>query len=462
MDDVSFPDSYPMVLKRLKQLERKLERSPELYRNVRKQIEEYQTKEYAHEATEEELRTADPKKVWYLPLNVVLNPKKPDKVRLIWDAAAMVQGISLNSMLLKGPDLLVPLVSVLLNFRERRIAFGGDFREMYHQMKMIAKDKSAQWFRNNSAKEPKVYVMNVATFGSTSSPASAQYVKNRNAEEHAGQFPEAAMAIIKRHYVDDYFDSVDTIEEAVERAKQVRFIHKRAGFDIRNWVSNSLEVLTALWDAKPGGAVVFNHDKQKSNERVLGVIWEQENVAFAFSATPRPEMQVYLCGEKRPTKRNVLSCVMGFFDPLGLLSPFTIHGKMLVQHLWRSGCEWDHQIDEHGWNQWQPWIGLLPKVEELRIPRCCLGDAESSSVESLELHIFTDARKHAYGCVAYLRSVVNGELNCNLVMSRAKVAPLKRQSISRLELMAAVPGARLSRTTTIIILITLLEVLKLN
>ncbi|XP_055643077.1 uncharacterized protein LOC129779554 [Toxorhynchites rutilus septentrionalis] len=447
-DDVSFPDSYPMALKRLKQLERKLERSPELYQNVRKQIEEYQTKEYAHEATEEELRIADPKKVWYLPLNVVLHPKKPDKVRLIWDAAAMVQGISLNSMLLKGPDLLVPLVSVLLNFRERRIAFGGDIREMYHQMKMIAKDKSAQrfLFRNNSAEKPKVYVMDVATFGSTCSPASAQYVKNRNAEEHAGQFPEAAMAIIKRHYVDDYFDSVDTIEEAVERAKQVRFIHMRAGFDIRNWVSNSLEVLTALGDAKPGGAVVFNQDKQKSNERVLGVIWEQENDAFAFSATPRPEMQAYLCGEKRPTKRNVLSCVMGFFDPLGLLSPFTIHGKMLVQHLWRSGCEWDHQIDERGWNQWQQWIGLLPKVEELRIPRCYLGDAESSSVESLELHIFTDASEHAYGCVAYLRSVVNGEVNCNLVMSRAKVAPLKRQSIPRLELMAAVLGARLSRT----------------
>ncbi|XP_053692624.1 uncharacterized protein LOC128741073 [Sabethes cyaneus] len=450
-DDVSFPDSYPMALKRLKQLERKLEKSPELYQNVRKQINEYQAKGYAHEATEAELRNASPEKVWYLPLKVVLNPKKPDKVRLIWDAAAMVQGISLNSMLLKGPDLLVPLVSVLLNFRERRVAFGGDIREMYHQMKMVAKDKSAQWFlfRNNSAEKPKVYVMDVATFGSTCSPASAQYVKNRNAEEHAGQFPEAAVAIIKRHYVDDYFDSADTVQEAVERAKQVRFIHKKAGFDIRNWVSNSSEVLTALGDAKPGGAVVFNLDKsssQKSNERVLGVSWEEEADVFAFSATPRPEMQAYLCGETRPTKRNVLSCVMGFFDPLGLLSPFTIHGKILVQHLWRSGCEWDQEIDERCWNLWQQWVGLLPEVETLRIPRCFLGCAKSTVVESLELHIFTDASEHAYGCVTYLRSVVDGEVNCSLVMSRAKVAPLKRQSIPRLELMAAVLGARMSQT----------------
>ncbi|XP_055527437.1 uncharacterized protein LOC129720049 [Wyeomyia smithii] len=125
-DDVSFPDSYPMALKRLMQLEKNLERSPELYRNVRNQIDEYQAKKYAHEATKKELRSADPERTWYLPLNVVLNPKKPGKIRLIWDAAATVQGISLNSMLLKGPDLLVPLMSVLLIFRERRIAFSGE------------------------------------------------------------------------------------------------------------------------------------------------------------------------------------------------------------------------------------------------------------------------------------------------------------------------------------------------
>ncbi|XP_055615425.1 uncharacterized protein LOC129761711 [Toxorhynchites rutilus septentrionalis] len=228
-DDVFFPDSYPMALKRLKQLEKKLEKSPELYQQVRNQVEDYVANEYAHLATEEELTSTDRNRVWFLPLNVVLNPKKPGKVRLIWDAAATVQGVSLNSMLLKGPDLLVPLLSVLIIFREKRIAFGGDIREMYHQMKIISKDKSAQWFlfRKDSSESPRVFVMDVATFGSTCSPASAQYIKNRNAEEHAVQYPEAAAAIITRHYVDDYFDSVDTVEEAVERAKQDYFVHSQ-------------------------------------------------------------------------------------------------------------------------------------------------------------------------------------------------------------------------------------------
>ncbi|XP_058837537.1 uncharacterized protein LOC131693614 [Topomyia yanbarensis] len=447
-DEVNFPDSYPMALKRLKQLERKLQKSPEVYQNVRQQIAEFQEKDYAHLATEEELTGTGKDKAWYLPLNVVINPKKPAKIRLIWDAAATVQGVSLNTMLLKGPDLLAPLVSVIIGFRERRIAFGGDIREMYHQLKIISEDKQAQrfLFRNDSSEAPKVYVMDVATFGSTCSPASAQFVKNRNATEYAIQYPEAAAAIIDRHYVDDYFDSVDTIEEAIERAQQVKFIHEQAGFEMRNWVSNSPVVLSALGENKSSRSVVFQQNKQSSSERVLGVFWDLNQDAFAFSVTHRAEIKAYLFEEKRPTKRIVLSCVMGLFDPLGLLSPFTIHGKILIQHLWRNGCEWDQEIDEPNWCLWKQWTELLPKVEALRIPRCYLGDTMSLSIETLELHIFTDASENAYGCVAYLRLVVHGAVKCSLIMSRAKVAPLKRQSIPRLELMAAVLGARMRQT----------------
>ncbi|XP_058456345.1 uncharacterized protein LOC131433769 [Malaya genurostris] len=447
-DAVCFPDSYPMALKRMKLLEKKLGKTPELFQNVRNQITEYRDKGYAHLATADELIDTDDKKVWYLPLNVVLNPKKPGKVRIVWDAAATVQGVSLNSMLLKGPDLLVPLVSVIVGFRERKIAFGGDIREMYHQLKITSEDKHAQrfLFRDSCNESPKIYVMDVATFGSKCSPASAQYVKNRNAEEYATQFPEAAAAIIDRHYVDDYFDSVDTIDEAVERAKQVSYIHKQAGFDIRNWVSNSPVVLSALGEEKSMGPVLFNQDKQMYGERVLGVVWDPTQDMFAFTVQHRDEVRAYLYDGKRPTKRIVLSCVMGFFDPLGLLSLFTIHGKIIVQHLWRTGCEWDQLIDENCWAKWKQWTELLPEVESLRIPRCYLGEAVSSSIDSLELHIFTDASEHAYGCVAYLRASKNGIVHCSLVMSRAKVAPLKRQSIPRLELMAAVLGARMSQT----------------
>lgn len=120
-------------------------------------------------------------------------------------------------MLLKGPDLLTSLPSVISRFREREVGFGGDIKEMYHQLLIRKEDKQYQRFlyRNKPDSIPEVYVMDVATFGSTCSPCSAQFVKNKNAEELAGQHPEAARAIVDNHYVDDYFDSANTIEEAI-------------------------------------------------------------------------------------------------------------------------------------------------------------------------------------------------------------------------------------------------------
>ncbi|XP_058827968.1 uncharacterized protein LOC131687894 [Topomyia yanbarensis] len=421
-DDPHFPNSYPMALRRLKQLEKRLEKNPTLCANVNMQIDEYQRKGYAHLATADELAQTAPEKVWYLPLNVVRNPKKPDKIRLVWDAAATVQGVSLNSQLLKGPDLLVPLVKVIIGFRERRIAFGGDLKEMFHQLKIRAEDKQAQRFifRKSSDDPPSVYL--------------------------AVQYPEAAAAIINRHYVDDYFDSTDTVKAAAKLATEIRLVHSKGGFEIRNWVSNSPEFLKCLGEEKPVAPVHFNRDKETFQERVLGVIWNPETDEFSFSTRHREELLEYLYEGKRPTKRLVASCVMGFFDPLGLLSPFTIHGKIIIQHLWRSKCDWDQEIDSDCWDLWKRWTDLLSDVEAIRIPRCYIGEAKTDEIESLEVHIFTDASDLAYGCAAYLRVVARGVVRCSLIMSRAKVAPLKRQSIPRLELMGAVLGARLSQT----------------
>ena len=119
-------------------------------------------------------------------------------MRLVWDAAATVNGVSLNTNLLKGPDMLCSLPAVISKFREKSVAFGGDVREMYHQLRIRDADKSAQrfLFRFDVSHPPDVYVMDVATFGATSSPCSAQFVKNRNAEEYAGQFPEASKATL--------------------------------------------------------------------------------------------------------------------------------------------------------------------------------------------------------------------------------------------------------------------------
>ncbi|XP_062557436.1 uncharacterized protein LOC134222310 [Armigeres subalbatus] len=441
-----FPDSYPMAIRRLKALEKKLDRNAALKEKVVKQIADYQTKGYAHQATIKELTETAASSVWYLPLNVALNPRKPDKVRLVWDAAATVDGVSLNSTLMKGPDMLVSLPEVINHFREKPIAFGGDIAEMYHQIRVKPEDRSAQrfLFREHQNQPPQTYVMDVLTFGATCSPCSAQFVKNLNARRFINELPEAVNAIIYRHYVDDYYDSVDTIEEAITRTKEVKYIHEEGGFCIRNWVSNSRTVLEALGEKEASMTVRLNLDKDNEYERVLGIVWEplHDVFTFSFNAELNQEEQATKC----TTKRMVLSSVMALFDPLGLLSPVTIRGRMLVQDLWRTGCEWDESIDSVSFQKWQRWTELLQNIETLKIPRSYFGSARTCEIEDLQLHVFTDASETAYGCVAYFRAAIRGEIQCALVMSRSKVAPLKLLSIPRLELQAALLGSRLART----------------
>ncbi|XP_053687203.1 uncharacterized protein LOC128736742 [Sabethes cyaneus] len=442
-----FPDNYLMATQRLKALERKLDKHPALKVNVVQQIENYQIKGYAHKITEAEINNTPSSATWYLPINVTLNPHKPGKVRLVWDAAASVKGISLNSELLKGPDMLVSLPKVICHFRERPIAIGGDIQEMYHQIRIRSEDKQAQrfLFRSDPMEISQVYVMDVATFGATCSPSSAQFVKNLNAEQFAKRYPEAAAAIINRHYVDDYYDSLDTVEDAIQRAKEVKYIHAKGGFHIRNWLSNSEEFLRQLGAGSRMETVHFNHEASTECERVLGIAWEPASDRFCFTTTTKIEEMTVDC-ENYPTKRIVLSVVMAQFDPLGFISPITVRGKMLIQDLWRTGCEWDEPIDTVSFAKWTRWIRMMKRLEFFKVPRSYFGDAKSGEIKNIELHLFADASESAYGCVAYFRASVRGKIACALVMGRSKVAPLKQISIPRLELMAAVLAARMSRT----------------
>ncbi|XP_055542520.1 uncharacterized protein LOC129728131 [Wyeomyia smithii] len=435
-DNPTFPDSLPMALRRMKSLEKKMSKNPKLKAAVKQQIIQYLEKGYCHKATKEELASVIPGKVWYLPLNVVVNPKK-DKIRLVLDAAAEVNGVSLNSKLLKGPDYLASLPSVIAKSREFLIGFGGDIREMFHQLKVRPEDRLAQLFVFGN----EIYVMDCVIFGATCSPSMAMFVKDKNARDYAEQFPEAYDAIVHKHYVDDYFDSTDTVEKAVQRASEVRFVHSKGGFEIRGWVSNSLEFLERMGETEKKQAI---HLDSANPERVLGIVWNTKDDVFTFTTKMRDSLMPYLYDGKVPTKRVVLSCVMSLFDPLGLLAPFTFFAKVLIQILWRKGCEWDQVIDGEALEGWKRWTSYLGAVEVVKIPRYYFGDGLALDYSTLQLHIFADTSENAYGCVGYFRILAGEVPRCALVQAKSKVAPIKQVSIPRLELMAAVQGVRLA------------------
>ena len=49
-------------------------------------------------------------------------------------------------------------------------------------------------------------------------------------------------------------------------------------------------------------------------------------------------------GEEHPTKRGILSTLTSHFDPLGLVSPIGVAGKVLFQDLCKDKLGWDNPV----------------------------------------------------------------------------------------------------------------------
>ncbi|XP_036347753.1 uncharacterized protein LOC118757122 [Rhagoletis pomonella] len=441
-DDAKLPASYDNALKRFRCMQKKLAKDSNLQRDMQKQIDNLISKGYARRLTADEVnRSYDHE--WYLPIFITLNPNKPGKLRLVWDAAAKSDGAALNDFLLCGPDLLNSLVFVLLAFRTGQFAICGDIAEMFHQIRVREMDMHAQrflWHENcEELHNPHIYVMQALTFGISCAPCIAHFVRDVNAEQYKQTSPRAVEAIQKHHYVDDFIDSVDTEEEALELALQVKAIHAQAGFNIRNWASNSSAVLRQL----PGESVEDQTPKDLSNaEKILGLFWDPTNDVFKFicrfSKMRRDILQCSLV----PTKREVLQVLMSIFDPLGFVAHYTIGLKILLQDVWRSAINWDDPLPGPLYNKWCQWKTLLPAITSITIPRCysqLLKDSECN-----QIHTFVDAGEYAYAAICYLRVKNKNGVNTIIVAAKSKVAPLKPVSIPRLELQAAVTGVRLA------------------
>jgi hypothetical protein len=443
-DSVVLPSSRSMAEKRLYCLERKMEKDPEIKHFFTSAISDYLAKGYARKLTPQEAARNNPI-TWYLPMFVVKNPNKPGKSRIVWDAAAKVNGVSLNDVLLKGPDQLCSLQQTLFKFRERNIGIAGDIKEMYHRVNIQREDQDSQrfLFRSDKSKEPETYAMQAMTFGSTCSPASAQYVKNLNANKYVEEHPRAVEAIISRHYVDDWLDSFDTEEQALAVIREVTWIHAQGGMEIRNWLSNSSSVMTSLGVTRREKELNLNVQSETQLDKVLGLCWSISGDYLTFKLNLSKIPKDVLEEKRAPTKREILRIVMSLFDPLGFVTHLITPAKALIQETWIERVDWDQGLPVALEAKWRLWFEELKRVETVVLPRCYTPNINKA--KNIQLHIFVDASERAYVAVGFLRVNRNDSTEIIFVSAKSRVAPTKKLSIPRLELLAAVLGTRLSK-----------------
>ena len=135
---------------------------------------EYENKGYIRRIT-----VAQPKNLRFIPHHPVLSPKKPGRLRIVFDCAAKSGGFSLNDCILSGPDLTNDITGVLLRFRMHQIAVSADIEEMFLQVGLPPEDRapfSFFWYPDGDLqKRPEIYQFNVHPFGVTSSPFCAAF-----------------------------------------------------------------------------------------------------------------------------------------------------------------------------------------------------------------------------------------------------------------------------------------------
>ena len=127
------PNNRTLAEHRLNFLPRRLLRNPELHSKYSSFMESLFENGHVRRVPENRLEhPVGP--VWYLPHHPVVNPNKPDKIRVVFDCAARYDGVSLNSTLLQGPDLANNLIGVQTRFRQEFVAVLADIEGKFHQV----------------------------------------------------------------------------------------------------------------------------------------------------------------------------------------------------------------------------------------------------------------------------------------------------------------------------------------
>jgi transposase InsO family protein len=430
------PSSEEQAYRRLISLERKLQKNQVVSKMYRKRIQEDLDKEYIERLTAEEAeRVKTKKRRWFLPHFAVFHPDKPEKVRRVLDAKATNSGLSLNDMLKRGPDLLNSIFEILLNFRLGRFAVNGDIKEMFPQIKVAEADKDMLLFLwRNEQGAVEVYRNLRHIFGGKCSPAVANFCLQLAGSAH----PDAVVRrLVQRcFYMDDYYGSFHEMQEARHYTLEVKAAAAAGGFQLVQLQSSNHEVLEGLLPEDLSQAVkeLKLHTDKVVKSKALGVIWSLSEDCFQLASRKMDAEFQNLA--------QYLAILASVYDPLGFFTPYTITGKILMSKVWRAVGSWQACIPENLAQQCRLWVAGLQEVSTLQVKRWYGTIRESQ----LWLWISADASEEAYSAVAHISFKVKDKTEVAFVAAKARLAPVNKLSIPRLELMALVMGVRLART----------------
>ena len=299
-------------------------------------------------------------------------------------------------------------------------------------------------------------------FGVNSSP----FILNATIRHHVNTCLPVDSALTrelwKSLYVDDYVSGACDVDSAFTLSKEIRLCLKSGGFNMRKWSSNSEDLMRSLERdatfsedfAKNYGESVEEEDEifsksvfkqsAEKEQKVLGMLWNpiQDELIYDLNKTLGD------VDAQPATKRLILSTATRFFDPLGLIAPVILPFKMMFQKLCKAERDWDELLDAELNQQWLTTLLDLKQAGRVSFRRCYAESLNGDKVKSVQLHSFADASESAYGAAVYMRVEYESAVQCQLVSSKTRVAPLAKQTIPLLELLSNLTASKLLKSVS--------------
>ena len=414
------------AINRFKLLERKLLLNSELKLQYSSFIAEYINLGHMQKLSESEEIT-QPK--YFLPHHAVLKPESTTtKLRVVFDGSSKSSSLlSLNDVLMVGPTVQQTLTSIIMRFRKHRYAFTADIEKMYRQVNVYKEHANYQCivWRDHPHHSINTYRLNTVTYGTASAPYLATRTMKQLALDESIHFPLASFVLLQDTYVDDVLSGHSDIEKALQIQEELISLVKSGGMNLRKWCSNCIQLLSNI--PIKDQEIQSHQSNTQITIKTLGIIWNPVSDTFSFNIKQPQASTSY-------TKRKILSDIASLFDPLGLLSPIIVLGKIFMQSLWCIQSDWDEEIPEDHINFWLSFLKEIPIITTIKVNRFIM----TSSPQLIEIHGFSDASEKAYGACIYIKTTdQNFSTTIHLLCSKSRVAPLKKITVPRLELCAA-------------------------
>ena len=442
-------DNYAAALKALERRESKLLKDEKLKVLYDEQVNDFVERGVISKMTDSELDSWNGP-VRYVDHHEVFKEGSTTPLRIVINSSFRHGNeLSFNDILMKGPNVLTSLYEILLRWRLYPVAFVGDVSKMYHNVKTGELEGNLRrllWRNCDQSRAPDVYGFNVVTFGDRPAGCIAVSALKSTADLFSSVSEKAAHVLKEDSYMDDVVSGSNSMSEAESLSDDIQVIASKGGFKFKKFQFSKPSI--------EGHEVV-------ASEKVLGVGWKpiEDTVHVRVDLNHNKRTK----GLRKPpvaiddipfTRRICLRLVNGIFDPLGLFSPVVVRLKILMkQHFVESDKykKWDELLSEDDRAEWIKVLKDVKLLDGFDIPRHCVNAFYPTKDASGKymLICFSDASGNAMCASIYIRyETVCGVVSVGLLTAKTRVSPSKVLTMPRLELCAALMGARLVKKVT--------------